>query len=201
MAVPASEIRSEDMSLIRTSERSFLLNINTAGQTEAWYDLTAEPRPRSQLLWRLDVAGRPIKTTGHEDLESETVYTDVRKGSTVVIREREGTGRYSVSGLLGGDLVIRPHSYWSQAATCRACLPVTWHNLTRLDTSTASTDYEALPDSLNVTRGREGRQYNSGTVYPEILIVVDYSLHERFDFSLAATRSYVISYFNTVNFR
>ena len=38
-------------------------------------------------------------------------------------------------------------------------------------------------------------------VYPELIVMVDYSLYQKFGFSLSATHQYVISYFNTVNFR
>ena len=46
---------------------------------------------------------------------------------------------------------------------------------------------------------RHGRRSPS-KVYPEVLVVVDYTFYKKFHYNLAATQQYIISYFNAVNF-
>ena len=73
--------------------------------------------------------------------------------------------------------------------------------------TTSGNDYEQLPantsDDLNQTLPRQGRQSSSlgSTRYPEVVVMVDYSLYVKFQYNMAVTRQYVISHFNTVNFR
>lgn len=200
VSVSASyQISSEELSLQRRSEKSFGLKINFGWEREEWYELTAEDRPLPGLLMTLDGAGTASKM---EESAGPVVYTDGGRESWVVIRRSEETGQYSVSGLLGGVTVIKPLTYWSQPAQCSSCLPTFWHNITRLDLSTGAGDY-SLNLSLPAGQARQARQqyYSVSKVYPEILVMVDYSLYQRLGYSLSDTQNYVISYFNTVNFR
>ena len=200
VSVPASyKISSEELTLKRRSEKSFSLKINFGWERNNWYELTAETRPLAELLLTLDDAGRASRSRlPPEETAGSVVYRDAGGESSVVIRRSERTGLYSVSGLLAGLTVIQPLTYWSQTAGCADCLPTYWHNLTRLDLNTGAGDY-----SLNVSLARQGRQqqYRVSKVYPEILVMVDFSLYERLSYSLADTQNYVISYFNTVNSR
>ena len=201
MSVSASyKISSEELRLQRRSEKSFSLNINFGQERDLWYELTAETRPPAELLMTLDEAGKASKMW-LEEAAGSVVYRDVGGQSSVVIRQSQRTGQYSVSGLLGGLTVIQPLTYWSQSAGCPACLPVYWHNLTRLDLTTGG-DY-SLNVSLTGGRARQARQqhFSVSKVFPEILVMVDFSLYQRLHYSLSDTQNYVISYFNTVNSR
>ena len=192
------KISSEEITLKRRSEKTFSLNLNFGWERDKWYELTAEDRPLPDLLLTLDEAGAARKM---EEDGGSVVYREAGGESSVVIRQNERTGQYSVSGLLGGLTVIRPLGYWSQSGQCPGCLPVSWHNISRLDLSTGAGDY-SLNVSLTGDQTRQARQYYSVTkVYPEILVMVDYSLYQRLQYSLSDTQNYVISYFNTVNFR
>ena len=99
--------------------------------------------------------------------------------------------------------------YWTHngetfAASCDECLPSTWHKLSRVKISETGNDYQELTVNETQQRTRGGRQYFSSSVsvvYPELIVMVDYSLYQKFRYSLSATHQYVISYFNTVNFR
>ena len=41
----------------------------------------------------------------------------------------------------------------------------------------------------------------SDTVYPEILVVVDYALYRHMNKDISAVNEYIMSYFNAVNMR
>ena len=49
--------------------------------------------------------------------------------------------------------------------------------------------------------GRQGRALMSDTVYPEILVVVDYALYRHMNKDIIAINEYIMSYFNAVNMR
>ena len=49
--------------------------------------------------------------------------------------------------------------------------------------------------------GRQGRAVMSDTVYPEILVVVDYALYRHMNKDISAVNEYIMSYFNAVNMR
>ena len=208
VSVSASyKVSSEEITLKRRSEKTFSLNINFGWEKDKWYELTAEDRPLANLLLTLDEAGAASQMSQEEEEEEgggSVVYTDGGRESSVVIRQSQRTGQYSVSGLLGGITVLQPLGYWSHPAQCKDCLATFWHNITRLDLTTGAGDY-----SVNVSTGGQARQarqarqqyYSVTKVYPEILVMVDYSLYQRLQYSLSDTQNYVISYFNTVNFR
>ena len=49
--------------------------------------------------------------------------------------------------------------------------------------------------------GRQGRALMSDTVFPEILVVVDYALYRKMNRDTSAINEYIMSYFNAVNMR
>ena len=49
--------------------------------------------------------------------------------------------------------------------------------------------------------GRQGRAVLSDTVYPEILVVVDYAFYRQMNKDTSAVNEYIMSYFNAVNMR
>ena len=63
-------------------------------------------------------------------------------------------------------------------------------------------DYAEADVLSNYRISRRGKALSrSGKVYPEILVLVDYTLFRKFGFNVAEARKYVISYFNAVNMR
>ena len=61
--------------------------------------------------------------------------------------------------------------------------------------------------SLGTGLPRQGKQfyssnvYSYNVVYPEIMVMVDFSLYQKFSYSIAETRQYIIAFFNSVNSR
>ena len=49
--------------------------------------------------------------------------------------------------------------------------------------------------------GRQGKALMSDTVYPEILVVVDFALYRHMNKDIIAINEYIMSYFNAVNMR
>ena len=138
------------------------------------------------------------------------MFTDPDTDSSVAIAYNLKTRLWSVTGILANTWRIEPYTFWSRPPACAAdtCLPCSWHRVTRVNMTqlrgdgaadyvladTEGADTEQLP--------RRARQYGaSSTVWPEVLVMVDYSIFQSFGRSTAATRQYVIQFFNAVNFR
>ena len=129
----------------------------------------------------------------------------------------ETSSRYMISGVLGPELIILPEISDNDtkvpgvrhSSRCSHCLGVMNHSVTRrhntsdnesLDDATA--DYAEADVQTNYRISRRGKALSrNGKVYPEILVVVDYTLFKKFGFNVAEARKYVISYFNAVNMR
>ena len=58
-----------------------------------------------------------------------------------------------------------------------------------------------MEDGARSRGGRQGRAVMPSTVHPEILVVVDDTFYRDMDRDLAATHSYIVSFFNAVNMR
>ena len=169
-------------------------------------------QPLSKKSFYLDYLDKIFSIYRHNifQWESGEIFTDPDTDSSVAIAYNQKTRLWSVTGILANTWRIEPYTFWSRPPACAAdtCLPCSWHAVTRVNMTqlrgdgaadyvladTEGADTEQLP--------RRARQYGaSSTVWPEVLVMVDYSIFQSFGRSTAATRQYVIQFFNAVNFR
>ena len=75
------------------------------------------------------------------------------------------------------------------------------HAITSLLAPQPGTDYQQLEEGARGRGGRQGRSVMPGTVYPEILVVVDEAFFQSMGRDVAATQGYIVSFFNAVNMR
>ena len=194
-SVTPFEQKSREIWLLKSENNEYLLNINsTPTDLDSWYMV--------------------IKQNSAYDDEDKEVFTDIYGSTSVTISYNNETNKYSLDGILNNTWIISPldktwitesesKNIWSSASECDDCLPILLHTVTLVGTDTVSREYvQKLPE--NETRldpsdpGIKALPLPS-TIYPEMLVSVDYSLHKKLGGSKSRTRQYVQKHFNSVN--
>ena len=118
----------------------------------------------------------------------------------MIIEKNNTSGSYQISGVLGPRTIIKPvQGKAEKSKDCQGCISLTPHVvMEQKNTNSDTSDYQQV--EADYSRARQGKSL-PGKVHPELLVVVDFDFFKNFDFDIAATRKYVISYFNAVNMR
>ena len=139
------------------------------------------------------------------------MYSDLAKRASLMVNMNTSTQVYSLSGSLDTGIIIKPvHSQTvsMRYASCYTCLEVTWHSVEYLESHGNHSHYEEATDDGgddyeevmgDYSRARTSRKV-VWKVYPEVLVVVDDRLYQKFDYNLSRVQQYIISFFNAVNF-
>merc|ERR1719394_343735 len=164
----------------------------------------------SDKILTIDADGKLKKTLKIDD-SNEEVFTDVDGSSSVTISYDKKKKKYKIDGILNNTWVIAPvdntwiapqsQMIWSTAKDCDDCLAVDLHTLKEIETETVGSDFLEYPSNeTNLADDpRVKAQPLPNTVYPEVLVSVDYSLHKALGSSESRTRQYVQKHFNSVN--
>jgi len=197
---------------MKSENDEFLLNVNsTPTELDTWYMLIKEnTNSVSDKILTIDADGKLKKTLKIDD-SNEEVFTDVDGSSSVTISYDKRTKKYKIDGILNNTWVIAPvdntwiapqsQMIWSTAKDCDDCLAVDLHTLKEIETETVGSDFLEYPSNeTNLADDpRVKAQPLPSTVYPEVLVSVDYSLHKALGSSESRTRQYVQKHFNSVN--
>ena len=142
--------------------------------------------------------------------QAVSVYSDVAQGASLLITQANSS--WSLRGVLGPGRSIAPRpdslappagpgtSFWDALAASPS-LAVAEHVVTTGVGLAPDTDYQEVEDGGRSRGGRQGRAAMPATIQPEILVVVDEAFFNDMKRDVAATQSYIVSFFNAVNMR
>ena len=136
-----------------------------------------------------------LRSTEEDGKTLDKIYANDQ--TSLLLKQRNQP--FSIEGVLEDDFIIRPSGDNLS------------HTITEIKEDNLANDYE-VPETVEDTRKpppslleivRSGRKRRSlqGTVRPEILVVVDKSLHHQLGNDDAATNNYVRNFWNAVNLR
>ena len=137
------------------------------------------------------------------------MYEDPDQGTSLVMESDDRDGRISLYGVLGNNLIISPLADTSQenAPLCSECLKIVRHKIVRRDLDHeessgdgSEADYSEVEAEYRIPR--QGKSLSKpGKVYPEILVIVDFTLFKKLNLDSGRAKKYIISYINAVNMR
>jgi len=197
-----SLLNKNDIELTKSKDNFFTLKVQFENRTLV-YNLRRKHTNVNTLIAEEDESLSPLEK------HTEFLYEDPDQETSVVLEKDDTSSRYLISGVLGPELIILPkisdNDTKVHSSRCSHCLDVMSHSVVRRwtnDSLDGAGDYAEADVQTNYRISRRGKALSrSGKVYPEILVLVDYTLFRKFGFNVAEARKYVISYFNAVNMR
>lgn len=215
-----SDVSIRDIKQHRVSFSAFGENVNlTLDKTEG---LFGEEGPHSLRMWNVRVDPNATQGLVYEEIHEENppaedsfgnIYQDQKNMAAVLMRKHLESGDLMMEGSIGHQLVIKPVPTEISQAEDGSVHHVIYRRTVSEEHNDHASDYAFMePDRLQ-KRFRAKRSPQSGggyykssraidtTIYPEILVIVDYDGYRLHGGDNVQVKRYFVSFWNGVDLR
>lgn len=214
----SEDVSIRDIRQHRVSFSAFGENVNlTLQKTEG---LFGEGGPHSLRMWNVRVDPNATQGLVYEEIHEENpqaedsfgnIYQDQKNMAAVLMRKHLESGDLMMEGSIGHQLVIKPVPTEISQAEDGSVHHVIFKRTVSEEHHDHSSDYAFMePDRLSkrfrAKRSPQGGYYKTAraidtTIYPEILVIVDYDGYRLHGGDNVQVKRYFVSFWNGVDLR